>query len=634
MKKFPLALSFCLIVSSIYGDEPPKFGKISEAEWAVTSVAEYPDANAVILFDRGDLEVTPDGISFSRHVRIKVFNDAGAEEAGDITFGYWEEDKIKDIKAHTITPDGKKFEVSGKDIKEQKSGEYRSRTFSFPQVLPGAILEYTYRNYNTRFRSIDPWYFHNNLYTMTSQFSLMLSPGFVYSTAYNNIPPMNQQSQDDYDIRTHVKTFTWKMANLPPLKDEPYQGAQINYRSALHCQMVRYEDEWSKVDFISNWPDLGKFFADKIIEPFVRSGKGLNELSQKLSAGLGSTEDMAIAIYHYVRDSIRTVPVADNYFPREKIELLLTERIGTSDEKNLLVVELCKRAGMKAWPGLICTRDHGVFNNQIYQLRQLNQLIAIVETDKGSVLLDATSRYCPYGVMSPKCLVKGGLLIDGDNSRPITINPMPPQSYRVDRTLVTLDESGLVHCSTHAILNGYLTVEYGEKYETIEPEKFVKNILMAGLNEDFELVSHQVKVQPDEQKMEAFIVYTSPKLAETMDGNLFLDQPVLKFGTNPFVSEKRFFPIDFTFPALYQSIISYAIDTSFTVSDLPEEKHLQSSKLEYQRLSFINGDQVIVESKLLISEPLIVPELYTGVRRMFSEMELANREQVVFVPKN
>jgi hypothetical protein len=444
---------------------------------------------------------------------------------------------------------------------------------------------------------------------------------------------MQQQSKEDYDISTHVKTFTWKMEKLPAMKDEPYQGARKNYRSALRCQMVRFEDEWNTIEFISDWPDLGKFFLEKLVEPYVRSGKGLNELAQSLSAGKSSTEESAVAIYHFVRDSIRTKTEPDRYFPHEKIELLLSEKVGTSHEKNLLIVELCKRAGMKAWPGLISTRDNGIFNHQIYQLQQLNQVIAIVETDKGSILLDASSRYCPYGILSPNCLVKGGLLIDGDKSRPITINPAPPQSYRVDRTHIKLESDGLARCSTHTSLTGYATVDYGEKYEATEPKDFVEDILFEELDDDYELISHSVTVDPNEQKMDAFVVYTSPKLSESLDGNLFFNQPILKFSSNPFKSEKRFFPIDFTYPALYHNIISYEVDTSFVVSEFPEEKHLQSSKLEFQRLSFLNGDNVIVESKLLISEPLIAPEHYPAVKKLFSEMELANHEQVVFVPK-
>ena len=210
---------------------------------------------------------------------------------------------------------------------------------------------------------------------------------------------------------------------------------------------------------------------------------------------------------------------------------------------------------------------------------------------------------------------------------------MPPKSFRVDRTNIKIDDSGLVRCSTHTTLKGYFTVNYGEKYETTEGEDFIKDILMAELKEDYELLTHHVTVAPDSQKMDVFITFTSPKLAESLDGNMFMGQPVFSFSSNPFALEKRFFPIDFTYPAFYHNVITYDIDSGYSVSELPKEIILNASKLEFQRLSFINDDKVVVDSKLLIGEALIAPELYTGVRNLFAEMERANREQVVFVPK-
>ena len=210
---------------------------------------------------------------------------------------------------------------------------------------------------------------------------------------------------------------------------------------------------------------------------------------------------------------------------------------------------------------------------------------------------------------------------------------MPPQSFRVDRTHIKIDDSGLVRCSTHTTLKGYFTVNYGEEYETAEGESFIKDVMMAELEEDYELLTHQVTITPDSQKMEVFVTYTSPKLAESLDGNLFMGQPVFNFSSNPFALEKRFFPIDFTYPALYHNIVSYELDSGYSVPELPKEINLNASKLEFQRLSFISDDKVVVESKLLISDALIAPELYTGVRNLFAEVERSNREQVVFVPK-
>lgn len=627
-----LWLSF--FAASVSADDLPEWSKVDDSEWALQSVTDYPDANAVVLFDIGRLEVETSGISFYRHVRIKILNDAGAEEAGDVKFWYWDGDKIKDLKAQTITPDGKKHEVEGGNIKEQEFGERRTKTFAFPNIVSGSILEYRYRNFNKRFTYLDSWRFHNDQYTKFSRIDLDLAAGFVYSTAFNNVPAPNRVAVEEFDKRTMVKTFIWKMENIPPLRDEPYQGALYNYLSAIRFQIIRYEDEWNVQNFISGWPDLGKQFSDNFLKDFTKRDKGLDELANRITSGAANTEEKARAVYRWVRDSIRTEPNETRYFPREKIEQLPIDRVGTSDEKNVLIVELCKRLGIDAWSTLITTRDRGIFNYEIYQLQQFNHVIAIVQVGEGGYLLDASNTYCPFGVLPPNCLVKGGFLIDGENSRVITINANPPQSTRTDEIHVSINDSGQVQCSTHTVLTGYFTVYYGKQLEKRDPEEFVNEIVLADLDAEYDLVSHDVNIDVDQLKLESSITYTSDELMETLDGNLFLGQPNLTFSANPFVDDKRFFPIDFTFPAFYHTVITYDIDTSYSVSEMPEKREMVAASLEFQRQSWLKEDKVTVESKFLIGEALIAPYSYFKVRDLFKEMETSNREQIVFVPKN
>ena len=176
------------------------WGEITEQEEAYQPPIEYPDANAVILFDRGRLTVTTDGITIDRHVRIKVFNSAGAEEAADIRIAYLDGDKITGLKAQTITPGGKKHKVNRRKVHKQSVGSTSYRTFSFPAVEDGAILEYRYTNANKRFSYLDPWYFQNDLYTVESSFTLALAPGFTYSSLTMSVPGSAQRPVTGEDV--------------------------------------------------------------------------------------------------------------------------------------------------------------------------------------------------------------------------------------------------------------------------------------------------------------------------------------------------------------------------------------------------------------------------------------------------
>src|ERR1700679_2746603 len=58
------------------------YGKVNKEDIEMTSCDFEKDANAEVLFDKGTVYFTQDyELVFNRHVRIKIFNDKGKDEA-------------------------------------------------------------------------------------------------------------------------------------------------------------------------------------------------------------------------------------------------------------------------------------------------------------------------------------------------------------------------------------------------------------------------------------------------------------------------------------------------------------------------------------------------------------------------
>ncbi|MCH7948487.1 MAG: hypothetical protein IIC66_11880, partial [candidate division Zixibacteria bacterium] len=115
-------------------------------------------------------------------------------------------------------------------------------------------------------------------------------------------------------------------------------------------------------------------------------------------------------------------------------------------------------------------------------------------------------------------------------------------------------------------------------------------------------------------------------------GNLFFTQPTLVLNTSPFVDDKRFFPIDFQFPCTYHTKTSYSVSSKYTPVDMPKDINSKTSILNFHRVSFVDSLNVIIESRLVINSSLVGPVYYEGIRRIFKEIEQANKEQIVFAP--
>jgi hypothetical protein len=175
-----------------YAGDDAKFGKIPDDQWNIGAPQKYPEANAVILFSHGRMVVDIGKIDIYYHVRMKILTPAGIDDIGDIEITYDDDmEKLKGFEAETITPDGTKHKVKGDAVFEKKAGHYKTRTFSFPALEVGSIVEYKYEIIKEHgYRFLKPWYFQNRFYTYESRFSVELGQGFNYKVAYQNVRSM------------------------------------------------------------------------------------------------------------------------------------------------------------------------------------------------------------------------------------------------------------------------------------------------------------------------------------------------------------------------------------------------------------------------------------------------------------
>ena len=120
-------------------------------ELKLTSVAEVPDAPAVILYRE---ELTDDDNHMrSRYFRIKVLTEAG-KKYGDVQIQFDRRSDgmgygVAEIAGRTIQPDGTIVPFTGKPyekvLEKNKTDQFTAKVFSMPAVQVGSILEYRYK---------------------------------------------------------------------------------------------------------------------------------------------------------------------------------------------------------------------------------------------------------------------------------------------------------------------------------------------------------------------------------------------------------------------------------------------------------------------------------------------------------
>ena len=85
----------------------------------------------------------------------------------------------------------------------------------------------------------------------------------------------------------------------------------------------------------------------------------VKQKAQELTRGLKSDREKAVALFYFVRDSIKHNPYAEGSSPEDfKASVILQRGYGYCQHKALLLVALARAAGIPARPGYADVRDH------------------------------------------------------------------------------------------------------------------------------------------------------------------------------------------------------------------------------------------------------------------------------------
>ena len=632
-------LTILLVPILLMAAQAQKFGKITDEEWAQGAPEDYSEATAIVLFDHGEMEITRDAIEFNRHVRMKILTDDGTDQAGEHSIWYHDKyDKVRGFKAHTITQDGKKHRLDQKAIFIKSYGNYRSKDFTFPQLEAGVIIEYKYRILSDRFYNLSPWYFQSDIYTMESRLKVIIAPGFHYNVSYQNIPGPSQQPEIvekldvDYSDGLKKKEITWTLNDLPPITNEPYMSCKEDYRSFIKFQLLSYTSPRTGgvYKYVEDWPQLGKERGERF-DIYRNKRKQIKQLAEEITAGLVIPLEKSKALYRYVTSNFATSREYNSYFRvNEKLSELLETKQGSEEELNLLLTWLHDEIGMVAFPVLISTRNNGHVVVENPSISQFNHIICYVEIDRGYVLLDAKSDKIPYSILPPSCLVNIGFLIDGDKSQLIKVEIMPATSYRGDVTRIFIDETGLATCSTECHMSGYWASLYGGRFGRNEPEEFVDDYFMDRLPGECTLGEYEFELDSSNQFV-ALLDFTSEDLVTPLDDNLLVQPVSFVYRTNPFKSEKRFFPVDFMYPFTYHNIVEITCANSALEVQPPPDTSFQITGATFVRQSSVENGVITIGFKMDIEQPIFRPGQYSKLREFFEKVARLGEDEVAIL---
>ncbi|MDD2890423.1 MAG: DUF3857 domain-containing protein [bacterium] len=396
--------------------------------------AQYPNAGAVVLLDRQVLKINEDKTSsVSRELIVKVFDDRGKAEYGDIKTHYNAGTQTFElIKACTYTSDGRVVKPEFSAITDLSAPEVlnaaaytnaKVKIVSFPALEPNAVINFKYKLANKK----DKYFFGEVVFTgrepiLRKEFKIVAPKNIKFKHIIVNSDVVPQIEE-----KGNTVTYLWVIENIVPIVTEPDMPAF----SEIAPRLV-----YSSFD---SWDEVSKYLS----EPFYKSmviNKRMGDELTTLAKGK-TPEDIIRICFLKVMTEYRNIRIpvgAAGYVPN-RADKVYYNKYGDSRDKAVLLCALLKGAGINASPMFI-NKDGVSLIKDIPSPTMFNWMLVVVQHEAGWFLLDPLATTADLGYMPEEVQGVEGLILFKD-------------SYVFKPTMTMQGDKNLSSSSMHLILS-------------------------------------------------------------------------------------------------------------------------------------------------------------------------------------
>ena len=604
------------------------YGTVSMEDLQMKACDFEKDANAEILFDKGDVSIdNAFNLVFEKHERLKIFNDKGKNEA-DVRIQYYSADNyeyISNLQAETINLTDGKTEITKVDKKliytQRVNKLYSAITFTFPNVKPGSIVELKYTRTNKSVFDFPDWYFQNDIPTRYSE----LKTNIPYTLYYKNMVFVHQPWVKNTDD-------TKAIANIPSLGTEPFMSSKKDNYERILYQLKNFNAGASSQSFSDTWTKVGEdeLDYDDFGGQFNRKLSGEDVIIAKAKT-LTSTDEKIAYIFGQVKNTMKW-DENDERYTNDGTAEAWAKKIGNSTEINLIVFHLLKKTGIKAYPMLVSTRGNGRVNPGYPSRYQFNRTVTYFPIDSNRFyILDATNKHNVYNEI-PNAVLNGfGFYINKEDKvyAPVFIQRTEPV-----RNVIILNAEikpdGKVNGTAQLNSFSYDRIHDLEKYNKDGEKKYIEYLQDGDNNlkiSSLKLENMEVDSLPLTQNINFDLNLTGS------DDNYIYFNPGLfaAYKTNPFLKQDRFTDIDFGYLQYYSISGLYKLPAGYKIDALPKSVSMgmPDKSIVFRRIIAEQEGSIMIRYSIDFKKSLYFKEDYPDFYDFFKKMTEMLNEQVV-----
>ena len=311
----------------------------------VSFEALHGDKQKLIL--NYDYHVTVnDDFSFKTyiHIKKKILKES-ARGSGELTFYYVKDrQRIRDIKAHTITPDGVVHSYS--KIQDMKvpgsSGMYsdsRKKVVTLPKVNVGSIIEYSYVKESDRGPVVGAYW--NDFLIAAKTPMKEVSIVYAFSKKIDIVyKAFNLTHEPFIADDAETITYSWHLKNL---YSEPTTEDYLPYPT---IDTITNAVEFST---IKSWGDVSDWYY-KACQKALNITPGIKEAAINATKDANTLKMKVRAILEYIQDNFRYVSMSfgDNALEPHNTDEVFKNRYGDCKDLSLLCIAMLKAIDVKS----------------------------------------------------------------------------------------------------------------------------------------------------------------------------------------------------------------------------------------------------------------------------------------------
>lgn len=472
---YPLVL-FSLLVVAALPALAQDWKPVDPADLALKAPVVDKDADAEAIFWEVRVDdSSPDELSLKNYIRIKVFNDRGRESQSKVDLPYLGSNKIKDIAARVIKPDGtiielKKDDVFDRTIVKLSGVKVKTKSFALSGVEPGSIIEY-------RWREVRPGDTIANHLRLQFQREIPIQTVSYYLKPYTKMRYQPFHMGEAKFVKDKDGFFRLTMNNMPAFHEEAKMPPEDEVRAWTFLSYTSAD----KIETDSYWKDIGR----KLYEASKDEMKVNDEVKTTAASIIGDAttpEDKLQRIYDFCRIKIRNVNRDASGMTTEEINKFkaskspaetLKRGMGTSGNVDMLFAALAKAAGFDARLALSGNRDDLFFDKSLANYYFLGSSFIAVRVGDGWQYFSPAEMFTPFGMLGwPE---EGQDVLITDSKEPVWAKtPMagPEKSLEKRTAKLSLSEDGTLEGDVRIEYTGHLAYDKkaSNAYDS-EPER-------------------------------------------------------------------------------------------------------------------------------------------------------------------